>query len=82
MKYRKKPLVVEAVQWTGENWDEIEMFSGETSVRRAPDSPTMGILTLEGWMAANPGDWIIRGVCGEFYPCKNGIFSASYDLVE
>ncbi|MHC5719636.1 MAG: hypothetical protein ACYTX0_48240, partial [Nostoc sp.] len=43
--------------------------------------PIMLLQTLEGTMAANPGDWIIRGVANEFYPCKNEIFLATYDLV-
>lgn len=81
-KFRKKPVVIEAVQFLGENITEIEVWSGQ----RVPDS-SMGfpaclvIHTLEGDMTARPGDWIIRGVNGEFYPCKPDIFEATYEAV-
>ena len=79
MKYRKKPVVIEAVQWTGDNLNEIQRFY-------KPDSILVGdeihIHTLEGIMVANKGDWIIKGVKGEFYPCKPDIFEATYELAE
>ena len=81
MKYRKKPVVIEAVEWTGtkESFEEIEKFMG--------DFPrvTNGLLhvdTLEGTMYASVGDYIIKGVKGEFYPCKPDIFKATYEAVE
>lgn len=88
MKFQKKPVVIEAKQFNS-IVDYIEIVawmkeSGDTSaladeVRYA--TPLMLLSTLEGTMAANPGDWIIRGVNGEFYPCKPGIFAKSYDPV-
>lgn len=87
MKYRKKPVVIEAVKWTGSNRDEIDTFLGLTN---SPDTANHGyadnnqliIKTLEGNHAANPGDMIIKGVKGEFYPCKPDIFEATYEEVK
>lgn len=77
MKFRKKPVVIEAVQWTGDNWTEIATF------HRGDDftitGTTLNIRTLEGVMTAQPGDWIIRGVRDELYPCKPDIFAATYE---
>lgn len=85
MKYRKKPVVIEAVQYLNnserDNWEEIHNFVG--GVRRGNDSrPFIEIETLEGVMRAYPNDWIIKGVKGEFYPCKPDIFEATYERVE
>lgn len=90
MKFRKKPVVIEAVQWTGVNVDAVLGFTlGRASVRdesfvRARSSSTrvLVIETLEGDMRAEPGDWIICGVKGEFYPCKPDIFAATYEPAE
>lgn len=86
-KYRKKPIVVEAVLWTGANWDAIVFFCGkavrgdqETLERDGTRMPIF-IDTLEGRMRAEIGDWIIRGVNGEFYPCKPDIFEKTYEVV-
>ena len=75
-QYRKKPVVIEAIQWTGRNHAEIEAFAGE-AVRLSPIG-SYSIRTLEGVMFAERGDWVIRGVQGEFYPCKPDIFEATY----
>ena len=79
-KYRKKPVVVRAVQWTGNNWTEIAAF------HRGDDFLTEGAKlicrTLEGSLYAQVGDWIIEGVKGEIYPCKPDIFEATYEPVE
>lgn len=75
-KYRKKPVVVEAVRWTGENVQEIGAFDSRIEIAEAD---RLAIPTLEGEMRADPGDWIIRGVKGEVYPCKPDIFAATYD---
>lgn len=80
MKFRKRPVEIEAAQLT---WERA-------SVQAAfPDAPivyhedgTATIRTLEGVMRANLGDWIIRGVKGEFYPCKPDIFDATYETVK
>lgn len=80
-KFRKKPVVVDAVRWTGSNGSEIMDFLGyELPWRTNPDD-TLTIPTLEGDHLARPGDWIIRGVQGEFYPCKPEIFKATYEPV-
>ncbi len=79
MKYRKKPIVIEAVQWRGSpSWDEIKALAPD---RIARDSHKLDIMTLEGLMAAAPGDWIIKGVAGEVYPCKPDIFEQTYEAV-
>ena len=78
MKFRKKPVVVEAVQWS-RNVDEMRAFCGDVALFEFSESgPHLSIRTLEGTMDANPGDWIIRGVKGELYPCKPDIFAATY----
>jgi hypothetical protein len=81
-KFRKKPVVIEAVQFTGKNDDEIADFVGDKGYDPIVARPTWIIHTLEGDMQANPGDWIIKGVQGEFYPCKPDIFEQTYDRVE
>lgn len=81
-KYRKKPVVIEAVKWTGDNMDEIRRFVPESAnvQRSLPHGSCLYIPTLEGEMTAQVGDWIIKGVKGEFYPCKPDIFEATYEL--
>ena len=79
MKFRKKPVVIEAVRWTGENSDEVIAFMGGQIVQQSFVGSQLWIPTLEGTMAANYGDWIIRGIKGEFYPCKNDIFLMTYE---
>jgi hypothetical protein len=79
-KYVKKPVVVEAVKYTGQNKNEIQSFVGKELVQRLDGS--LQIETLEGIMCANVGDYVIKGVSGEFYPCKPIIFNKTYDLVE
>lgn len=76
-KFRKKPVVIEAVQWTGENYKEIENFVGDKVSHNSND--TLTIQTLEGDHTTLIGDWVIRGIKGEFYPCKPDIFIATYD---
>ncbi|MFQ5921191.1 MAG: hypothetical protein ACE5JV_04150 [Nitrososphaerales archaeon] len=78
-RFRKKPVEIEAVQFTGENHFEIEAFMEAASHRRVDEK--VAIDTLEGTMVALPGDWIIKGVKGEFYPCKSDIFEATYEPV-
>ena len=83
-KYRKKPVIIEAVVWNGENKDEIIEFCGEENVEVSDVFflTKLYILTLEGKMEAALGDYIIKGVNGEFYPCKASIFKKTYDVVE
>ena len=80
-KFRKKPVVIEAVQWTGRNDEEIALFCPVAELNVGPQvcQPECFIRTLEGTMIADHGDWIIRGVKGEFYPCKPDIFDATYE---
>jgi hypothetical protein len=79
MKYRKKPVVIKAVQWTGNNLFEMETFA-TTKVEYAFDG-CLVVDTLEGVMKASIGDYIIKGIQGEFYPCKPDIFNATYEKV-
>lgn len=83
-KYRKKPLVIEAIRFDGLNYGEIVEFMGDADVEMAitVQSRDLTIKTLEGDMLADEGDWIIKGIAGEFYPCKPGIFDATYEPVE
>lgn len=77
-QYRKKPVVIEAVQYLGTNFDEIEAFVGGDAEFRSGE---LIVATLEGPLHASPQDWIIKGVKGEFYPCKPDIFEATYEPV-
>lgn len=77
--YRKKPVVIEAVQWSGSNWHMILDFAGGDNVFTR--GAELMVVTLEGTLKADAGDWIIRGVKGEFYPCKPDIFEATYEEV-
>jgi hypothetical protein len=80
-KWRKKPVVVEAIQFTGHNDAECLAFCPDAFDPPSTE-PTLVIETPEGCMTASRGDWIIRGVKGEFYPCKPDIFAATYERVE
>lgn len=97
MKYRKKPVVIEAVEWTAENHREMFDFLLDGFVPMSEAIRTEGknfyishgkvrgglvIKTLEGEHVASIGDMIIKGVNGEFYPCKPDIFAKTYEAVE
>lgn len=84
MKFRKKPVVIDAVQWTGANVDEVLAFiltKGEARRGLGDWRNSIFLDTLEGTMRADPNDWVIKGVKGEFYPCKPDIFAATYEAV-
>lgn len=89
-RFRKKPVEIEAMQLTPESrgqiikWGEASVRPGQVipAVRPADDSAPLLIHTLEGTMRAEWGDFIIRGVQGEFYPCKPDIFAATYEAVD
>lgn len=84
MKYRKKPIIIEAIQWLGNNKKEIADFAGESAnfeVANEKQLFNLSIQTLEGNMIASAGDYIIKGVNGEFYPCKPDIFEKTYEKV-
>jgi hypothetical protein len=76
-QYRKKPVVIDAIQFQ-DNFPEIEAFVGGDAEFRDGE---LVIATLEGPLHASPNDWIIKGVKGEFYPCKPDIFAATYEPV-
>jgi hypothetical protein len=88
-KFRKKPVVIEAMQYDGSNWLDIWHWyldfynANRTKIAREffENYDGVQIGTLEGRMTAKAGDWIIRGVAGEFYPCKPDIFAATYEPV-
>lgn len=112
MKFRKKPVIIEAVKWNGysnnlglTNGDPLTLsarydrpewmpavsrvVTNQTYFANMPslgevwrDGENLWIGTLEGKITASPGDWIIRGVKGELYPCKPDIFEATYEPVE
>ena len=77
MKYVKKPIPIEAIQWTGDNFDEIYNFMNDCHPFIDP-SNNLYIKTLEGDMLAEPYSYIIKGVEGEFYPCRGDIFEKTY----
>jgi len=84
MKYRKKPVVIEAEQWIfGEEGPSkvIELLQ-KTPVDYRFEGEKLKIQTLEGWITASSGDYIIRGVEGECHPCKPDIFEKTYERVE
>lgn len=81
MRFRKKPVVIEAVQWTGDMAPVIALVGSDLPTYGEGRSGSLRIATLEGDMEVSPDDWIIRGVKGEFYPCKPDIFEATYEPV-
>ena len=84
-QYRKKPIVIEAIQFDGWNWKECMQFMSDKDLAFTDDltrKENLKIDTLEGTMIANVGDYILRGVKGEFYPCKPDVFAATYEPVE
>jgi hypothetical protein len=89
MKFRKKPVVIEAMQFKfGMDSEAVNQFIGDSSQEfsfTTGDGESLigiEIETLEGTMAVSPDDWIIKGIKGEFYPCKPDIFAASYEAAE
>jgi len=80
-KYRKKPVVIEAIKWDGNNYLQMDDFIGSNN-NLYTKNKKLNIITLEGTMTANIGDYIIKGVEGEFYPCKPDIFHKTYEKVE
>jgi len=102
MKYRKKPVIIDAIQWTGNNTFQVRSFldGQEPNLKSATASDHwekycdyvmlhgITIMTLEDGKdgrakhVASVGDWIIKGVAGEFYPCKPDIFEKTYEIAE
>lgn len=79
-KFKKKPVIIEAFEWTGEINEEIKEFLKESHTY-TNDHKGLIITTLEGDMEASIGDFIIKGVKGEIYPCKPDIFWQTYEEV-
>ena len=87
MKFRKKPVIIEAIQYTGRNGHILRSWSDGQVIESPVAEPTedypngsyVQIKTLEGVMCGIIGDWIIKGVNGEFYPCKPDIFEKTYE---
>jgi hypothetical protein len=80
-KYRKKPIVVEAIKFdaTSENLVELSEFLSQRTLVFDPQKEQIIIETWEGDVTASKGDWIIKGIKGEFYPCKPDVFEATYE---
>lgn len=93
MRFRKKPVIIEAWQWhftkdqeDAPSWvnHALHTWPAPNSINFEPDhaqGPRIAIATLEGVMISIPGDWIIQGVKGELYPCKPDIFAETYEAV-
>ena len=84
-RYVKKPVVVQAVEYNGANKEEIEAFVEkklDTVYTELKEPLELKIPTLEGDMKASKGDYIIKGINGEFYPCKPDVFEKTYDIIE
>ena len=89
-KYRKKPVVIEAFKWTGDvDLAEEPDWIGKAIMNETVFFPNWGteevklcIITLEGTMTADRGDYIIQGINGELYPCKPDIFHKTYEIVD
>lgn len=80
-QYVKKPIVIDAVQYDGKNSADIHEFCGD-KVREPVGVDYLEIVTLEGVMRISPGDYVIKGIRGEFYPCKPDIFKMTYEEVD
>lgn len=90
-QYRKKPVEVEAIQWNGNNFSEIENFTnGNVRYYSYYEKNEYGVnknilvmktRTLEGGMEVMKGDWVIKGTKGELYPCKADIFEATFERI-
>ena len=85
-KFRKKPVVVEAIQFTRNTWDDVKEFTGHKAMNYRCEKMIGGkaycdISTLEGVMKATEYDYIIKGVNSEFYSCKPDIFEKTYEKV-
>lgn len=84
MKYRKKPVVIEAIQWDGSAKHGIQIrqaFGPGVEVNEGGLYVELTCQTREGPLKAIPGDWVIRGVFGEVYPCMDEVFQATYEPV-
>lgn len=83
-RWRKKPIEIEAVQFVAGRVKPVRDFLGPHfhPIKDGNHVAWLYIETLEGKMRVDPGDWIIKGIAGEFYPCRSGIFEATYEKAE
>ena len=82
-KFKSKPIIIEALQWKGNNFNEIYEFTeGQANLLNVHGEKLLVLLTLEGSMSASIGDFIIRGRVGEYYPCKYLPFCERYEEVK
>ena len=81
MRFVKKPISIEAIQWTGDNFNEVREFMSDSHVIVTMYNELI-IPTLEGDMKAPKESWIIRGAMGEYYPCRRDVFEETYEPVE
>ena len=79
-RFRKRTNVIEAIQWTGNNLDEVTEFA-KGSARVIYNDNELYILTLDGVEKVFDGDWIVKGAHGEFYPCSSNVFIETYEAV-
>jgi hypothetical protein len=87
MKFRKKPVEIEAIKFTRTTWEQVLAFTNGTAhtftIDKRPDGlATCVVPTLEGEHIATERDWIIKGIQGEFYPCKPDIFELTYEAAD
>lgn len=80
-KYRKLPVVIEALQYTGDNYEEVCEYVGETTLS-SDIYKRLWIQSLEGWVKVSVGSYIVKGIKGEFYPCRGDIFRELHEEVE
>ena len=80
-KYRKKPVVIEAMLFYGSNYNDVVRWIMNDDRENEKPKDEVTIQTLEGVMTARIGDYVIKGVNGEFYPCKPDIFSKTYEEI-
>ena len=81
--YRKKPVEIEAIQWVSDNIEQVYEMLGDTLIINTDEDEVKHFInTLEGKMELSWGDYVIKGVKGEFYPCKPDIFELTYEMVE
>ena len=89
-RYRKRPVEIEAIRFTGDNWDELRAFTSEGFRRSrwdhagAPEGVIAEVWDKlhHSWIGVKASQWILRGVVGEYYPCADETFTATYDAVE
>ena len=81
--YRQRPIEIDAIQWRGDNWEEIvNEFGNPADVVYDRSSNSLLISTLEGRMRCSYGDWLIRDAMAEYYPCRDDIFRSTYEAVD